>query len=323
MIEYIYIVSIVAGVICIIAVIWSMMRRLMYRQAKMAEYFEHSIHSTISHLHEPWTAQVVSVAQKKKEAIQKVGPKTFYYIDESQVNDLYPQVFQELEPKRIETRESKETKKGITATLRLIEPKYERGRAEETIKIYDATQTPSIMYNKVEQYLLEKGKVTFGLEEFEFEKSPIDEFKSMCDQMRSKFNFNIPEDLQANFVSDKMNELALQHIERLFTSSGHVAIQTEFTIIDIPEHWTIEERHTFGTPPRNAYILSFVHPLNEHIPQEKTKVRIQITCAKKYMTPSGVSTFKKDKSVKITCLGKVGSWNNEDKILEVSPIAIY
>jgi len=249
-----------------------------------------------------------SVAQKKKEVFQKMGPKTFYYLDESQVKDLYPQVFQELEPKRIETRESKETKKGIAAKLRLIEPKYESGRAEEKTKIYDVEQTPPMMYNRVEQYLLEKDRMTFGVEEFEFDKSSIDEFKSMCEQMQSKFNFNIPKDLQANFVSDKMREFTLQRVKELSGSTGYVAIQTEFSIIDIPD---------------DAYILSFVHPLNEYLPKEDKKVRIRATCAKECMTSSGVSTFKKDKSVKITCLGKVVSWDNEDKILEITPIAIY
>ncbi len=267
-----------------------------------------TISDNVDEIRSKLESESVSVAQKKKEVFQKMGPKTFYYLDESQVKDLYPQVFQELEPKRIETRESKETKKGISAKFRLIEPKYERGRAEETTKIYETKQTLSMMYNRVEQYLLEKGRMTFGLEEFEFEKSSIDEFKSMCDKMRSKFEFDIPEDLQANFVSDKMREFALQRVKVLSGSTGYVAIQTEFSIIDIPS---------------DAYILSFVHPLSEHLPKEDKKGRIQVTCAKECMTSSGVSTFKKDKSVKITCLGKVVSWNNEDKILGISPIAIY
>jgi hypothetical protein len=254
------------------------------------------------------TGQDVSTVQKRKEAMQKTGPKTFYYIDESQVKDLYPQVFQELEPTRIESRESKEIKKGIAAKLKLIEPKYERDRGAETTKIYDVEKTPSMMYNKIEEYLVEKEKITFGLEEFEFKKSSIDEFKSMCAQMRSKFDFNIPDGLQANFVSDKMKEFALQRVKELSRTSGYVVIQTEFSITDILY---------------DDYLLSFVHPLNEYLPQEDTKVRIQVTCAKKYMLSSGVSAFKKGKTVKISSLGKVVSWNDGDKILEISPIAIY
>ena len=299
MIEYIGGVAIGAAIAAII--VTSLVKRDLNR---IVAGISDSVVETLSKL-EP---DRVSVAQKKKEAIQKIGPKTFYYIDKDQIEDLYPQVNQELEPKRIETRESKETKKGVVANLRVIKPKYERGGAEETTKIYETKQTLSMMYNRVEQYLLEKGKITFGLEEFEFEESSIKDFKSMCDRMQSKFKFNIPDDLQANFVSDKMREFALQRIKELSGSTGYVAIQTESSIIDIPG---------------DAYILSFVHPLSEYLPKEDKKVRIQVTCAKECMTSSGVSTFKKDKSVKITCLGKVVSWNNEDKILEISPIAIY
>ena len=301
MIEYLDGVAVALGVVIGALIALSLVKRDLER---IVTSISDSVVEILSKL-EP---ERVSVAQKKKEAIQKIGPKTFYYIDKDQIEDLYPQVNQELEPKRIETRESKETKKGVVANLRVIKPKYERGRAEETTKIYETKQTLSMMYNRVEQYLLEKGRMTFGVEEFEFEKSSIDEFKSMCDKMRSKFKFDIPEDLQANFVSDKMREFALQRVKVLSGSTGYVAIQTEFSIIDIQG---------------DAYILSFVHPLSEHLPKEDKKVRIQVTCAKECMTPSGVSTFKKDKSVKIACLGKVVSWNNEDKILEISPIAIY
>lgn len=309
MIDYVTSVAAILGIVSIIIAVssWFFAARIKERQYIMRwemmermNYLKRDIYET--------QIQRISPAQKKKEAIQKMGPKTFYYIDESQIKDLYPQVFQELEPKRIKTRESKETKKGIAAKFKFIEPKYERDRTEEITKVYDVEQTPSMMYNRVEQYFLEKGKIIFGLEEFEFEKSSIDEFKSMCDQMRSEFNFNIPDDLRTNFVSEKMKEFALQHIKKLSSSSGYVAVQNEFSIIDISD---------------NAYTLSFVHPLNEYLPQENKKVGIQIICAKKYMTPSGVSTFKKDKSVKITCSGKVVSWNDDDKILEINPIAIY
>ena len=251
---------------------------------------------------------LMSMAQKKKETIQKMGPKTFYYLDESQVTYLYPQVFQELEPRRIETRESEETKKGIAAKLRVLEPRYEKDRAAETTKIYDVEQTPSMMYNRVEEYLLEEDRVTFGLEEFDYDESSIEEFKSMCDSMQEKFNFIVPDGLRTNFVSDKMKEFALQHIETLSDSSGYVVTQAEFSVSDISN---------------DLCVLSLVHPLNQHLAEGDKKVKVQIACAQKYTTPLGVSTFKKDRSVKIACLGKVVSWSDEDKILQISPIAIY
>ncbi len=249
-----------------------------------------------------------SKAQKKKDAIMRMGPKTFYYLDESQVKDLYPQAFQEREPTRIETRESKGTKKGISAKFEVISPKYERDSAQEKTEIYDIKQNPPIMYNKVEKYLFKGDKVKFGLEEFEFEESQINEVNSLFDKMRNEHKLNISKDMQDKIVSDKMKEFALQNVEKLSTSSGYVAIQTEFSVIEIYD---------------GIYLLSFSHPLNDHLPQEETNVRIQVTCAKKYMCSSGESIFKKGKLLKITCVGKVVSWNDQDKILEINPIAIY
>lgn len=249
----------------------------------------------------------VSISDEKKEAIQKMGPKTFYYIDESQVKDLYPQVFEELEPKRIQTREIKEVKKGIAAKLKLIEPKWEKGKAEEVTKDYDVKQTPAMMYNKVEEFLLDKGKVIFGLDEFEFEKSSIDDFESMCDQIKSKFSVDIPDSVRTTFVSDKMREFALQYCEKLASSSGYVALQSEFLVHHISD---------------NDCILYREHPLNEYLRPEDGKVMIKIRCLKSSLTPSGSGTFEEDKSVKITSLGKVVSWNDK-RVLEISPIAIY
>lgn len=249
-----------------------------------------------------------SIADEKKEAIQEMGPKTFYYLDGSQVKDLYLQVFQAPELKRIQTRETKSTKGGITGKFPVVEPKYERGKAQEVTKDYDVEQVPAMMYNKVEQFFFDKGRVIFGLDEFEFDESAIDDFESVCDQMKSKFNLDIPDDLYATFLVDKMREFALEYIKKLASSSGYIALQSEFLVTDIAD---------------TDYILSRAHPLNQHLQPEDKEVKIQICCARSFLTPSGIATFKKDKSVKITSLGKVVSWNDEDKILEVSPIAIY
>lgn len=245
---------------------------------------------------------------EKKNVFQKIGLKTFYYLDKNAINDMYFQMPEELEPQRIETRESHKSRKGITAKLQLVEPKFEKDRAEETTKIYNMEFTPSMMYKKVENYLLQEDKVTFELDEFKYDKSSIDDFKSMCDQMRKKFGFDIPDDFQEKYISEKMKDFALHYVNELSSSIGYIALLTEFSIIDTSDA---------------AYILSFVHPLNEYLPKEDKVVRIQITCAKECMTPLGLSTFKKGNSVKVTCIAKVVSWNSEDKILVTSPIAIY
>jgi len=249
-----------------------------------------------------------SIADEKKKEIQKMGPKTFYYLDESQVKDLYLQVFQEPEPKRIQTRETKEARVGVAVKLHVVEPKYERGKAQEVTKDYDMEQVPAMMYNKVEEFFFDKGRVTFGLDEFEFDQSEIDDFQSVCDEVKSKFNLEIADDQRATYVLDKMREFALDYIKKLASSSGYIALQDEFIVLNTAD---------------DDCILFYAHPLNEHLLPEDPQVRIQIGCARSFLTPSGTATFKKTKSVKITCLGKVVSWDDKNNVLEVNPIAIY
>jgi hypothetical protein len=249
-----------------------------------------------------------SIADEKKGEIQKIGPKTFYFIDESQVKDLYLQLFPVLEPKRIETREAKEVKGGVKGKLKIVEPEYQRGKAEEIKKIYEIETIPALMYNKVEKYFFDKGSITFGLDEFEYDKSSIDEFKSMCNKMKEQFNLNISDEVQTTFVSDKMREFALKHILNLSITSGYVALQNLFYVTDIS---------------RNICLLSYEHTLNRYLKPEDGNVKIQISCADKYLTPSGSSTFTKDKSVRITCFGKIVSWSDKEKVLLINPVAIY
>ena len=244
----------------------------------------------------------------KKVAIQKMGPKTFYYLDGSQVKDLYPQVFQEPEPRRIQTRERKGFKAGISGKFPAVEPKFEGGKAREVTKYYVVEQGLATMYNKVEQFFFDTGGVIFGLDEFEWDQSEIDDFHRVCDEMKSKFDLEIADDQRASYVLDKMRKFALDKTKKLASSSGYVALQNEFVVLN-----------TAG----DDCILFYAHPLSEHLLPEDPQVRIQIGCSRSFMTPSGIAAFKKTKSVKITCLGKVVSWDDKNNTLEVNPIAIY
>ena len=245
---------------------------------------------------------------RKKKAIQKMGPKTFYYLDVTHVKDLYSQAFQELEPKRIETQESQESQKGIKADLKLIQPRYETGRGIQTKKTYEPEQTPAVMYNNVEEYLIAKAEVTFGIEDFEYDESPVNEFRSMCSQMKSKFDFNVPEELQAKFLSDKLRGFALERVRTIASSSGYVALQAEFTVSSISG---------------NSRVLVLPHSLNSRLSEGDAKVSIAVVCDEASLLPSGASTFTEKSSVKITCFGKVVRWDESKRCLTINPISIY
>lgn len=113
-----------------------------------------------------------------------------------------------------------------------------------------------------------------------------------------------------------MKEYALRQVKRLSECSGYVLMGAEFCVSSASE---------------SEYLLTFVHPLNRYASGENElfetetagEVRIQLTCSSKYVTPSGLSTMKVGRTIKITCLGKVVSWDQHDQILQISPIAFY
>ncbi len=248
------------------------------------------------------------VTAAKKQSIQRAGPKTFYYLDSRQVQDLHSQAFQELEPKEVQTRESRHKAKGIIAKLNPFGAKYETGEATETEKLYEIEQTPAVMYNKVEKYLIQQGDVSFGLEDFEYNESAIGEFTTMCERMSSKFGFDVPEDLQRKFVSDRIRGFALDRVNEVSDASGYVAVQGEFTVSSVTN---------------DSRVLTLNHPLNAYLSQEDPQVSIQLACDSGSLLPAGASAFTQANSVKITGFGKVVSWDKSAASLVINPIAIY
>jgi len=236
-----------------------------------------------------------------------MGPKTFYYLDNGQVRDLYCQVFQELQPKQIETHEKERSQKSIGADFKLV-AKYGTRQETETKTTYEPELTSPVMYNQVQDYLVKNNNVIFGLEDFDYDKSSIDEFKSMCAAMEKKFSFSVPEELQEKFISDKLHEFALNHSKEIAQSSGFVSLQGEFLVAKV-DH--------------DCRSLSYSHPLNQYLAQGDTSISIEILCHSPNLSSSGSTTFTPDSSVKITCVGKVVRWNSKEGLLTINPIAIF
>lgn len=248
------------------------------------------------------------ISDIKRDAITRMGPKTFYYLDATQVNDLYIQVVQEPEAKEIETEESQSTGKGIKGVLLWAEPKYEKVKSLKIKKRYAREVTPVTMYNRVEEYLLSKGDVSFAIEDFEYDDSSLHEFYSMCSQMKDNFDFTIPDELQKNFISDKTRGFALNAVEGISKTSGYIAVQAEFMI---------------SPPTTDCNILDFKHPVNEYLNADDIEIHLQIACDSNSLTPAGKTTFTMGNSAKITAIGKVVRWDSVCGTLVINPIAIY
>ena len=249
-----------------------------------------------------------TVGQRKKEAIGGMGPKTFYYLDATQVKDLYLQVSEEIQPRQIETKESRRTEGGIRARLKFVEPRLEKAKILQTKKTYEIEQTAVTMYNAVEKYLFEFGDVSFGVEDFDYDDSAIGDFRSMCMRMKERFNFEIPVDLQNKFVWDKMRGTAIETISSLSKVSGYVAVQGEFKVTSINEEGCVLRRE---------------HPCNELLGPEDMRASLEVACDRDSMTSAGASVLASGSSAKITSVGKVVRWDSERSALVINAIAIY
>ncbi len=251
----------------------------------------------------------VGVAQVKKAVITKLGLKTFYHLDAAQVQDLYPQISKVLAPIRIEIQETADTLRKGEIDTKIVKGTHGKKESTETKRVYEtADLTPEMMYNEVENYLFTCGEVAFGIEDFEYDESPISEFHSMCEQMESKFNFPLPDNLQKRYVSHKMRSYALDRVKAISCTGGYVAVQGEFRVTSAIE------------PSCN---LELEHPLNTHLSNTDPRIRIALVYSKSCLKPLGLLTFTEGKSITITCVGKVIRWDKERGALEINPIAIY
>jgi hypothetical protein len=252
------------------------------------------------------TEPVRTAAQVKADALRSAGPKSFFYLDEKEVNDLHPQVVRELRPSRIERRETRGVTKGVTAQTPIVSPKYEKDSETQETRTYEIPPQRSIMYNEVESYLLDHGKLTCGLEDFEFDRSKLDEFRTLISRLRGRFNVKLPDNLETDVISDQMQEFAKSAIDALAKSSGYLFVLGDFTV----------ENSADGC------ILSLKHPLSPYL-VDPPPATIRITSVREYITPLGKSTFSDGRLVKVSCLGKKVGWDPETRILDVIPFAIF
>ena len=245
--------------------------------------------------------------QKKVEAIRKKDPKVFYYLDKQQVEDLHAQIEQR-QLMRVERTKTSQGEKGIEARVSSLGASYKKGGKEETREVYEVRQQRATMYNIVEDHLIEKKKLSLGAEDFVYDESRISEFDDLRTQIKDKCEFDIPDDVRLNFVKKTMGEFAKAKIVELADSNGYVGISSEFSV---------------GIGDDDSYRLELIHPLNQYIASEESKVKIVVKCLKANMTSLGHDTFQRGRSVKLVCVGNVVSWNEDQRSLEVNPIALY
>jgi hypothetical protein len=137
----------------------------------------------------------------KKRAIMSMGPQPFYYLDQGQVDDLFPQIVADSPPTAVEVEEQHSRTGGIAARLRFLEPRYERGSQTKTTSKFESSLTPTVRYKQIEKELFDHGNVAFGLEDFTFASIAVQEFRTIAERLHAEFDFDIPNELQEQYIA--------------------------------------------------------------------------------------------------------------------------
>jgi hypothetical protein len=274
------------------------------------------------------------LAERKRQAIMAMGPQTFYYLDQSQIQALYQQVIQDLDPKTIEVEEQSARKAGITGRFKVLEPSLERSGQTRTTKKYEVETSLATHYTKLQQALIDADQVMFGAEDFEADSEDIKSFLHLIALMKGQFNFEIPPHLQERFLHDLRRRSALDHLANLKGATGYIATQAQYVVIHAADD-------------RSAMILRLQHPIGPYLTElqaittdstygrEMMEARVrsnptpnvsfELLLTKDYLTPAGMNILsRKDlPRIKITCLGRIISWDDARATLLINPIAIY
>jgi len=245
--------------------------------------------------------------EAKKNLLLSEGPRTFYFIDEEAVNELYPQIFRDADPVEMETKESETKTGGIKGKLHLVEPKMGRSTEVSVKKKYLVEQNLGAKYNQIERFLLENDQVSLGLEDFDESELAVEDFRNMCRQMDERFQFKVPEDLQEQYIKQQEEALAVKKVEELEKAHDYLLLRGAFSVSSSDDNW----------------LMVYEHPLNKNVHTLEKRAMISFICPKASSKLAGSATFSSSSRVNLTVLGKVVCWQEVTWILSISPLAIY
>lgn len=256
--------------------------------------------------------KLLSLEERKRELFKQGGLKTFYFLDHGQIDDLYLQIFNNIELTRIETNSvnSSETELGVNA-LESLKSKSTSKFNNELKAIYEkGKDTPSTKYILVENYFANNSQLQFGLEdipESEIEQK-IEAFKKQCSELINNFSYEITEQQQSEHIKEIMRKKALKAIKRLSKAIGYFSLKLNVKVEEINNDFSI---------------LSYEHPINQYLGNDDKKIQLKLKCPRKYFSDNGLSSMTTGKLFNITTLAKISSWDEETNTIELSPIAIY
>ena len=234
--------------------------------------------------------KALTLIEKKKNEICKTGLKTFYYLDKDEIELLFPQISNGIRLSSVTSRKkagtSSEFSTSVPDTVKLG---IGKNSENEVTREFSISNNISAQYNEIENYFIEQGSLTFGIEEFDFDEMAFANFKRDCGIMESTYNYVIKENEQEEHWRKIKKEAAKEYLKTIISSSGYVAIQSEIHVRKIEN---------------DSCFLNLNHPINNFIDVNE-KISIEISCNKNCLTTFGQRTLVEGKSLQITQIGKV------------------
>ncbi len=250
--------------------------------------------------------------EKKKLEIMSNSLKSFYYLDENQIQYLLPQIDTE-RLKLTKVEKSKSNSRNISAKTQkmMIEASAGNNKSNQTKETYEAKESSVVkMYQDIEDHLFSDNKVRFGLEDIPTERMEygITLFKEKCNELK-EFGYLISEQEQEAHVKKHVGQTAESMVEKISKKTGYIALQVDTELTEKNDE---------------MYEFTYYHPINKYLPDDKKQpLKFKLLCIKENITQNGLAVLKKERKFNITAIGKITGWDDENRVLEITPISIY
>lgn len=247
------------------------------------------------------------LAGMKRRLITSMGPQSYYYLDTNQIEDLYSEVIQSLPARSREVEEERSRGGEVSAKLKIVDPKLTRGVRTKTVEKFEEDLTLTKKYSIVRSRLFESSAMVFGAEDVPAESDFLPEIEGIFVEIESILGSGLPGDTGERLVAERKRKIGQERLDYLRSATGHVALHGEFLV-------------TRNTPADEQRILLLDHPLNEYL-DTAPRASIKISCDDAYFR-SGAHIFQDGTTIRVTCVGKVLSWNEADRVLTIIPMAL-
>lgn len=254
------------------------------------------------------------ILQEKKERISNVTSVSFHFIDKEEIKNFYNDTFQEPSIESLVSEITGELSGEIKTSLpKVLESKIggrDISKWISTLKLPDTSL--SGMFIKYQKEAIQRGEVSFGLEELDVELNELNKFNITIKNLNIDFNFKIPSDLLEKHRANLKQKAAETTLVKLESATGWIFIEGKFLI----------------AKNENIYDCSLTHPVNEFLSQNSYDVKIMFSLPIDLIEPRYTSNYARSvgRMIPLRVFGKV--WQPIDRRidnweLQITPFAVY